>query len=95
MEQILGEGANPQGAEGDGKFTVDLMDQFFRDPNMQQVHANPQPYTLNPKHPFICEAPQSEKCASGHRARPHPISLTSRRWRCNSMHCIMLLALHA
>ena len=36
-EQVVGEGAGA-GAEGEGgKFTVDLMDQFFRDPNMQQV----------------------------------------------------------
>jgi hypothetical protein len=35
---VGGEGAAGAGdEEGSGKFTVDLMDQFFRDPNMQQV----------------------------------------------------------
>ena len=39
--QVAGEGAGAAaaGEEEPGKFTVDLMDQFFRDPNMQQARA--------------------------------------------------------
>lgn len=32
--QVMGDGSE---AAGSGKFTSDLMDQFFRDPNMQQL----------------------------------------------------------
>ena len=33
---MMGDGSEATGT-GEGKFTADLMDQFFRDPNMQQL----------------------------------------------------------
>lgn len=36
LSQVMGDGSQATG-EGGNKFTADLMDQFFKDPNMQQL----------------------------------------------------------